>query len=378
MLDCQRFYDGLIERGVSFFAGVPDSTLKSFCAYVTDNTSAKRNIITSNEGCAVGLVSGHHLATGEVGMVYMQNSGLGNTVNPLTSLADDDVYGIPMVLLIGWRGEPGKKDEPQHVKMGKVQLAVLDALGIEYTVLPDSQDEVPAILDHAIATARAKTAPYALVARKGVFEKYVLQNTTPHPYPMARERAIEHFVSSLKKSDLIISTTGKASRELFEIREARNEPHDTDFLTVGSMGHSSQIALGVALAQTDRTVFVLDGDGAAIMHMGGLATIGSLAPSNFKHIIINNGAHDSVGGQPTVGFQIDLCRIASACGYKTVICAENEDEVIGAIGALRQAEGPALLEIRTVTGARADLGRPTMTPKDLKRCFMGACGSLDD
>ena len=375
MLDCQRFYDALIERGVTFFAGVPDSLLKSFCAYVTDHTSHSRNIITSNEGCAVGLVSGHYLGSGELGLVYMQNSGLGNTVNPLTSLADDDVYGIPMVLLIGWRGEPGKKDEPQHVKMGKVQLGVLEALGIEYALLPESDEAAAAVLDTAIKTAKAKTGPYALVARKGVFEKYALRNTTPEPYPVTRERAIEHFVDSLKKSDLIVSTTGKASRELFEIRESRGDPHDTDFLTVGSMGHSSQIGLGVALERKDRNVFVLDGDGAVIMHMGGLATIGSLAPSNYKHIVINNGAHDSVGGQPTVGFQIDLCRIASACGYKSVMCAETEDEIIGAIGVLRDAEGPALLEIRTVTGSRAELGRPTMTPKDLKRSFMGACGS---
>lgn len=378
MLKTDDFYNRLTERGITFFAGVPDSLLKDICAYITDNTSARRNVTTSNEGSAIGLAAGHHLATGEVALVYMQNSGLGNAVNPLTSLADEDVYGIPMLLMIGWRGEPGKKDEPQHVKMGKVQLPMLDALGIAYSVLPDSDDDARIALDRALEDATENCRPHAIVVRKGTFEKYTLRNTVPVPYLMTREEAIAGFVAGTRSTDLIVSTTGKPSRELFETREARGEPHDCDFLTVGSMGHSSQIALGVALQRPERQVYCLDGDGALIMHMGGLATIASLAPPNFRHVILNNGAHDSVGGQPTVGFHIDICRIASACGYKSVFKAETEQELEGTLHAFRQAEGPALIEIRVTTGARADLGRPTMTPKDLKRCFMAACVGNED
>lgn len=378
VLKTDDFYNRLTERGITFFAGVPDSLLKDICAYITDNTSARRNVTTSNEGSAIGLAAGHHLATGEVALVYMQNSGLGNAVNPLTSLADEDVYGIPMLLMIGWRGEPGKKDEPQHVKMGKVQLPMLDALGIAYSVLPDSDDDARIALDRALEDATENCRPHAIVVRKGTFEKYTLRNTVPVPYLMTREEAIAGFVAGTRSTDLIVSTTGKPSRELFETREARGEPHDCDFLTVGSMGHSSQIALGVALQRPERQVYCLDGDGALIMHMGGLATIASLAPPNFRHVILNNGAHDSVGGQPTVGFHIDICRIASACGYKSVFKAETEQELEGTLHAFRQAEGPALIEIRVTTGARADLGRPTMTPKDLKRCFMAACVGNED
>jgi len=373
VLKTDEFYGQLTERGITFFAGVPDSLLKDICAYVTDNTSPRRNVTTSNEGSAIALAAGHYLATGEVALVYMQNSGLGNAVNPLTSLADEEVYGIPMLLMIGWRGEPGKKDEPQHVKMGKVQLPVLEALGVGYSVLPDADEAAAATLEAALEDATQNCRPHAIVVRKGTFEKYTLRNTVPVPYLMTREEAIAGFVAGAKSTDLIISTTGKPSRELFETREAREEKHDCDFLTVGSMGHSSQIALGVALQRPERQVYCLDGDGALIMHMGGLATIASLAPPNFRHVVLNNGAHDSVGGQPTVGFQIDICRVASACGYKSVFRVDSEQELEGTLHAFRQAEGPALVEIRITTGARADLGRPTMTPQDLKRCFMAAC-----
>jgi phosphonopyruvate decarboxylase len=370
-LACEAIYGALAARGVTFYAGVPDSLLKSFCAYVTDHAGAGRHVITANEGSAVALVAGHYLATGELGVVYLQNSGLGNMVNPLTSLADPDVYGLPMLLLVGWRGEPGVKDEPQHAKMGKVTAEALTAIGVANAVLP-AGDEAAAIaaIDVAIETARARSAPYALIVGKDTFGEYKLKTKRTAPYAMTREEAIGVVIGAIPAGTAVVSTTGMPSRELFELRKARGEGHDGDFLTVGSMGHSSQIALGVALARPDRDVLCLDGDGAVLMHMGGLATIGSLAPARFKHVVLNNGAHDSVGGQPTVAFDIDLCAVARACGYRVVLRAESADELRARVTELAAAEGPALLEVRVAKGNRADLGRPTVTPQDTKRRFM--------
>jgi len=371
-LDCAAFFETLRANGVSFYAGVPDSLLKDICAYVTDNTTPAQHVITANEGGAIALAAGHFLATGELPLVYMQNSGLGNTVNPLTSLTDEAVYGIPMLLMIGWRGEPGKKDEPQHVKMGDVTIALLDAIGVDYTVLPDDADAAASAVAAAATAARERNVPHALVVRKGTFAKYALQATRDVPYGMSREEALGAVLDRIPPNALIVSTTGKPSRELFEHRERRGEPHDTDFLTVGCMGHSSQIALGVALRRPERPVWCIDGDGAVLMHMGGLASIGSLAPANYTHVVLNNGAHDSVGGQPTVGFDIDIVGVARACGYGSATRVDSTAAVREALTELTDKPGPHLLEIRVKTGARADLGRPTMKPQQLKQHFMRA------
>jgi phosphonopyruvate decarboxylase len=371
VIESKAFYEALARAKVTFFAGVPDSLLKDFCAYVTDVTPADRNVITANEGGAIALAMGHWLATGEVGLVYMQNSGLGNTVNPLTSLADPAVYGVPMLLVVGWRGSPGVKDEPQHAQMGRVTKETLEAIGVKTTVLPKDPAEAEAAMKAAVADAIAREAPHALVVDKETFAPYALQNKTKDAYAMTREQAIAKVVGVLPANALVVATTGMPSRELFETREARKEPHDTDFLTVGGMGHASQIALGVAL-RTDKPVYCVDGDGAVIMHMGGLATIGQLAPKTFKHVVLNNGAHDSVGGQPTVAFAIDIPAIARACGYKSAAVATDEASLDAALAELAKVDGPALLEIRVKKGARKDLGRPTMTPQDLKKAFKGA------
>lgn len=369
MLSPKDVFDWLAEAGVDFYAGVPDSLLKDFCAYVTDHAAPSRHVITANEGSAVAMAMGYHLATNRVGAVYLQNSGLGNTVNPITSLADPAIYGVPMVLIVGWRGEPGKKDEPQHVHMGKVTPATLTAIDVPHTIVPEAPKEARAAIAAAVQDARTRCAPHALVVRKGTFEKYALADAPP-AYPLTRERAIELISAALPPNAAIISTTGKPSRELFELREARSEKHDADLLIVGGMGHASQIALGVSLSQPERPVFCFDGDGAAIMHMGGMTTIATRAPVTFKHVVLNNAAHDSVGGQPTVGFDIDLCGIAKACGYRKTQCVESEQALRDGLDAFITAAGPALLEVRIQKGARADLGRPTMTPVDLKRAFM--------
>lgn len=368
MINCKNFYDLLIKKEIDFFTGVPDSSLKDFCAYITDNS--ENHIITANEGGAIALAAGYHLATGKIGLIYMQNAGQGNATNPLVSLADPDVYNIPMLLVIGWRGEPEKKDEPQHVKQGKITLSLLDTLGIPYGILPDSIEDAEKSLETAFDSIKTRNAPYALVVKKGIFEPYDLQNKIKTSYELSREDAIKLIVDQLDSRDIIISTTGKTSRELFEYRKKLGHDHSRDFLTVGSMGHSSQIALGIALSKPDRQVYCFDGDGAVIMHMGSLAIIGSQSPKNFRHIIFNNGAHDSVGGQPTVGFDIDFVGIAKACGYKLALRAETKDGIKEKMNLLKSNDGPGLLEIRINKGARSDLGRPTTTPKENKEAFM--------
>jgi len=360
-------YAWLEAGGVRFFTGVPDSLLADFCAYVTDH--ADRHVIAANEGNAVALAMGHYLATGEPGLVYMQNSGLGNTVNPLTSLADPAIYGIPMVLLIGWRGEPGVKDEPQHLHMGRVTTETLDAIGVGWSALPLDEAEARLVVERAIEQARAREAPQALVARSDTFERYRLKHDRQEPYALSREETILQLLRTLPEDALVVSTTGKPSRELFELREQRGEPH-RDFLTVGGMGHASQIALGMGLALPARPVYCLDGDGAVLMHMGALALIGTRAGENFKHVVLNNAAHDSVGGQPTVGFDVDLCAVARACGYRHAERVVAAGELEPALSALARSPGPALLEVRMRRGARADLGRPSMSPRELKRAIM--------
>ncbi len=372
MLDPKDFYEALARADVRFYAGVPDSLLKDFCAYVTDTTPPERHVITANEGGAVALAMGHWLATAQLGLVYMQNSGLGNTVNPLTSLADPAVYGVPMLLMVGWRGSPGEKDEPQHARMGLVTLETLSAIGVAHTVLPTELKEAEAAVAAAVSDAKSREAPHALVVKKETFGAYGLKTRAADPYAMTREGAIQRIVEKLPNDALVVSTTGMPSRELFETRDRRKESHETDLLTVGGMGHASQIALGVALQKPARPVWCLDGDGAVIMHMGGLSTIGQLRPRNYKHVVLNNGAHDSVGGQPTVAFAIDICAIARACGYLKAFCATTEAELDAGLAELAAADGPVMLEVRVKKGARKDLGRPTMSPQQLKRAFSAA------
>ena len=370
MLKCKNFYTLLIKNGIDFFTGIPDSLLKDFCAYITDNTKDENNIIVANEGNAVALAAGYHLATGKIGLVYMQNSGQGNAINPLTSLVDAEVYGIPVLLLIGWRGEPGKRDEPQHVKQGKITLGLLETLGIPHEILPDNIEKASKILRTAIDVLKQKHMPYALIVRKGTFETCELKSTINYQFELSREDAIKLIIDYLGSQDIVVSTTGKTSRELFEYREELRQGHAKDFLTVGSMGHSSQIALAIALSKPSRKVYCLDGDGALIMHMGSLSSIGLKSPKNFKHIVLNNCAHDSVGGQPTAGFNIDIPGIAKACGYKAVYYAEKRKELENRLRLLKAAQGPALLEIKVNKGARKNLGRPTTSPKENKKEFM--------
>ncbi len=370
MIPVEPFFQALASQGVTFYTGVPDSLLKNFCSYVTDH--AAHHVIAANEGNAVALAAGHYLATGKPALVYMQNSGLGNAVNPLLSLTDPDVYSIPMVLLVGWRGEPGVKDEPQHRKQGEVSRALLDAVQVPHFVL-DADSGWAGLVSQALKKAVAEKRPVALLVRANTFDAYKLKSKVESSYPMVREEAIRAILASHPEW-FFVSTTGYTSRELFEIREKAGQSHEQDFLTVGSMGHSLQIALGMVLSGTTKTVCCLDGDGAVLMQMGGLA-VAAQSGQPLVHVLLNNGCHDSVGGQPTVGHAVNFQALASALGYRQSLSVSTLADLQKALGSLNR-EGPVFLEIKLKGGARSDLGRPTTSTGENRDAFMRALGSL--
>ena len=370
MVRPEFFVNILKEQGIDFYAGVPDSLLKNICAYITDHLPAEQNIIAANEGGAMGIAVGYHLATGKVPVVYMQNSGEGNIINPFASLTDKDVYNIPVLLVIGWRGRPGVHDEPQHVKQGKVTIGLLNTMGINYAILPKDEEGAAKQIKIAVDVMKATNECYALVIEKDTFDTYKLQSVEVNELAMSREETIQKVASNIEDNACIVSTTGMISRELFEARTAWSQGHERDFLTVGAMGHASQIALGIALQKPERRVYCFDGDGASIMHMGNMAITASMKCKNYVHIVFNNGAHDSVGGQPTVGLKIDFCAIAQAVGYKAAYSVETMEALEAKLAEFKNAEGPVFLQICVKKGNRKDLGRPTTTPIQNKETFM--------
>ncbi len=357
--------------GSDFYTGVPDSQLNALCNYLMDEygIDPEHHIIAANEGNSVALAAGYHLATGKVPVVYMQNSGEGNIINPVASLLNDRVYAIPVIFVIGWRGEPGVHDEPQHIYQGQVTVRLLDDMGIDSFIIgPDTTDDEVMDKMSEFRTILDQGKDVAFIIRKGALTydsrtKYHNDNT------MAREDVIRH-ITEVSGEDPIIITTGKASRELFEMRVANGQSHKYDLLTVGSMGHSSSIALGVAINKPNQRVWCVDGDGAVLMHMGSLAVIGANRPKNLIHVVINNSAHESVGGMPTVAGSIDLVRIALACGYPNAVCVDTFDELDGALKAARDKGELSFIEVRCSIGSRADLGRPTTTALENKQSFM--------
>lgn len=377
MISPELFLEELRKCRVSFFAGVPDSLLKSFCAFIGENITPDNHFIAANEGAAIALGIGHHLGSGEVPLIYMQNSGLGNCVNPLISLASPDVYGIPMLLLIGWRGEPGIKDEPQHLHQGRITTTMLDAMGIPYVILSDNWEVARQQTERAMATSKSRGCPFAIVVRKELFEPYDFKCNSPEAVAdlhLTREDAIIQLASLIEDNAIIVATTGMASRELYEYRAENKLGHERDFLTVGGMGHASQIALGLAMSERNRKIYCFDGDGAVIMHMGSLAISGMSGRDNFVHVVLNNGQHGSVGGQPTLGFDLRFCDIARACGYVSAHLARENDEIREALSALNLSRGPSFLEIRTLPGNRKDIGRPSSSPHENKTNLMEHMG----
>ncbi|HZE37633.1 MAG TPA: phosphonopyruvate decarboxylase [Stackebrandtia sp.] len=370
-VDPKDFCDHLARRGVTLFTGVPDSLLKQLGSHIMANLPRERHVITANEGAAVGLAIGHYLKTRTPAVVYMQNSGFGNTVNPLLSLADAEVYGVPMLLIVGWRGQPGVADEPQHVKQGRVQRELVEAMDLPWSVLPGDGDAAAKVVDEALDTAVARSCPYVLLVEKGTFADAAKLPKEPCDLP-SREDALIAAASAVGDDAAIVSTTGMLSRELFEYRVNNDLSGDRDFLTVGGMGHASAIALGVAKAEPDREVWCFDGDGALLMHLGNLAVIADHAPDTYFHVVFNNGVHDSVGGQPTSINRVDVPAAARALGYRHATSVSTLDLLPAAVASLREHGGPALLEIKVKPGNRADIGRPTRTPAESKNAFMQA------
>lgn len=354
-----------------FFAGVPDSQLRSLCDYLTDTygTDPKHHIIAANEGNCAALAAGYYLAAGKVPVVYMQNSGEGNIINPMASLMNEKVYGIPCIFVIGWRGEPGVHDEPQHIFQGAITLKLLEDMEIDFFVVEkDTGEEVLRSKMDEFRTLLGKGRNVAFVIRKGAL-LYDKKTVYKNDHMMLREEIIRHILC-ISKEDPVVSTTGKASRELYEIREAYGQGHQQDFLTVGSMGHSSSIALGIALQKPDTKIWCIDGDGAVLMHMGAMAVIAQAAPDNLVHVVINNGAHESVGGMPTAAGGIELVKIAEGCGYKKIYHASDYRELDRVLEEARESAGTAFIEVDAAIGARADLGRPVGAPEENKRAFM--------
>lgn len=356
---------------VDFYTGVPDSLLKPLCNYLMDayGIDSKHHMIAANEGNCTAIAAGYHLATGKVPAVYMQNSGEGNVINPLASLLNDKVYAIPMIFIVGWRGEPGVHDEPQHIYQGEVTVKLLEDMDVvAYVVTKETTEEELDAQMQVFRSLLAKGKDVAFVVKKGAlsFEKNVEYSNKNH---MRREEIIEHIVN-VSKEDPILSTTGKASRELFEIREKNGQSHKYDFLTVGSMGHTSSIALGVALQKPQQKIWCIDGDGAMLMHMGAMAVIGANKPSNLVHIVINNGAHETVGGLPTVASEINLVKMAEACGYPYAVRVSEFEQLDKELQAAKERRELTLIEVECAIGAREDLGRPTTTALENKENFM--------
>ena len=381
MIDPKEFIASLEKLDIRFVTGVPDSLLKNVCACITAHFPPARHVIATNEGSAVGLAIGQYLATGRPALIYMQNAGLGNVVNPVTSLADPQVYGIPMILMIGWRGEiledgTQLRDEPQHVKQGCVTLRQLDILNIPYRIVDGGVAKVEPILGELIRLAISRSGPVALVVRKQTFSPFKLVQGDRDEYALTREAAIAAIIAAIPEYVPIVSTTGMASRELFELRNASNQGHYRDFLTVGGMGHAGQIAAGMAMSMPHRQIACIDGDGAVLMHMGGLAISATCA--NLLHIVINNGAHDSVGGQPTKGAILDFTKIAKTLGYGRVARAITTKEIITALSSMLGSSLSSFLEIKCKQGARADLGRPDRTPAQNKIDLMQFLGGFHE
>lgn len=357
--------------GSDFYTGVPDSQLKALCNYLMNTYSIdpKHHIIAANEGNCTALAAGYHLATGKVPVVYMQNSGEGNIINPVASLLNDKVYAIPVVFVVGWRGQPGIHDEPQHIYQGEVTVKLLEDMDIKtFIINKETTDEEVSAAMAEFRNVLATGKDVAFVIGKGALSydgkvEYKNDNT------MVREEIIQHIVKA-SGEDPVVSTTGKASRELFETRVANGQSHKYDFLTVGSMGHSSSIALGVALNKPDTRIWCVDGDGAVLMHMGSMAVLGANKPKNLIHVVINNGAHETVGGMPTVASQIDLVAIAKACGYPNAVCVDSFEALDSELEVAKTKNELSLIEVKCSIGARDDLGRPTTTALENKEGFM--------
>ncbi|MBY9019049.1 MAG: phosphonopyruvate decarboxylase [Candidatus Lokiarchaeota archaeon] len=371
MIKSQDFFTILKENDLTFFTGIPDSTFKEWIKFIIKNDpDSLQNIVACNECEAIAIATGYHLATNKIGIVYMQNSGLGKTVNPLTSLCDKDVYSIPILMMIGWRGEPGIKDAPQHKKMGKITLSLLDTLQIPYKILEPDIKLIQKHVSEAIIYLKEHKGPFALIIRPNLFQKYSDIELSENTFEISREEAITFLMENLTSDDIIISSTGHLSRELYEYREKREKDHYKSFYNIGSMGCASSIGLGIALQKPNKKIVVFDGDGAAIMQFGTFTSVGKYKPKNFIHVIFNNNTHESTGGQPTNSDSVNFCKVALASNYNSAYLINTLVELSGIIPEVKKGEGPILIVINIKRGTKANLKRPHRNPEEYKEDFM--------
>lgn len=365
------FYSTLKKNKIDFFVGVPDSLLKNFLYYISNKVNKKNHIIAANEGTAVAIAAGYNIAKKKIPFVYLQNSGLGNLINPILSMTDKKVYQIPMLVMIGWRGEPNIKDEPQHKTQGEVTIKLIQSIKKKVLILDGREKSDIKKITQAIEVSKKNSEPVFLLVRKNTFTNLVpIYKDTKNNFKLRRQDAIKEILKNLKSNYKIVASTGMISRELYEIREENKDSHVNDFLVVGSMGHASQIALGIA-TQTKKKIICIDGDGALLMHLGGLTTIGSLKIKNYIHIVLNNEAHDSVGGQPTAANNINICKIAEGCGYKNVFGSLKKiSQIKHYLKKCIHSQGPSFIEINVQKGHKKNLGRPKKSPLNSKLAFL--------
>ena len=374
MLEPKSLVNFLKQNQINFYSGVPDSLLKDFCAFIDDEFPSNNHIIAANEGASIGLAIGYHLSSGKVPLVYLQNSGLGNTINPLLSLASKDVYSIPILLVIGWRGEPGVKDEPQHIHQGRITPDLLNTMGIPFITIDSKMDEKNILSKFAkqISLCKTNNQPVCVLVKKGTFNEYKMKSSESkhNKFKLEREKAVELAVNQCEENSIIVCTTGMLSRELFEYRATNKLGHGKDFLCVGGMGHASQIAISIAMNQPQRPVYCFDGDGAFLMHMGSSAITGTKNLPNFIHIVFNNGCHESVGGQPTVAQKIVLSKVAFSLGYRFSKTVDDELNFINTIKEAKSFLSTSFIEVRVRPGHRSNIGRPTTTPLQNKNALI--------
>ena len=352
MIKTEEFISFLTKKKINFFCGVPDSTLNSFLNALS--IKKKKNVIAPNEGGAVALAMGYYLKTKKIPLVYMQNLGLGNATDPLTSLCAPEVYSIPMVLLIGWRGNPHMKDEPQHLVTGKNTLNILKLFKIKTVIIRSNKSfkSIGKIINHSQKFKKI----VAIVVPPGIFSKLsvkVKKSNLP-----IRSNVIEKILRSVKKNTRIISTIGFSSREFFQVKKEKKIKNGKLFLMVGGMGHASATSLGVHLNSGKNEVICVDGDGAFLMHMGNVATAGVYAKKNFKYILFDNNAHESTGVQPTISNKINFKKIASGFGFKKVYELKTKKDVENKLSKIMKLTQPTFIRIVVATGTFKKLERP--------------------
>ena len=363
MIKVDALINLLKKNNTNFFTGVPDSVLKELSSYLKN----KRNhIIATNEGAAVSIGIGHYLSTKKIPCIYMQNSGLSNALNPLISIAHKKVYSIPLILVIGWRGSPRIKDEPQHNVKGKITQQLLKLLNIKYTVLKSNKDF--AKFDKQIKYAKKSKSIVACLIERGTLQKIIKSNSKKDFYNLDKEFFLKKLLEELPSKSKVIASTGYNSRELMYLRKKFNFNNSKDFYMVGGMGHTSSVALGFSLSSKNKT-FCIDGDGSFLMHLGSIMTAGNFANKNFKYILLNNNTHDSVGGQSTNADNIDFDRLSKSLGFKKFYSIKKKQNLRKIIKNFIKINSPSFLEVKVTNSKIKKLPRPDDLIK-IKNQFM--------